>query len=54
MDISLESHTCIYKGWIPDGTVNHPKNVHLFLDGLSNAHKFEDDVYLYRYLKEIY
>lgn len=54
MDISLESHTCIYKGWIPDGTVNHPKKVHLFLDGLSNAHKFEDDVYLYRYLKEIY
>ena len=51
MSVSFESYTSIYKMGGYNDIKNLPKNVLLFLDGLSNANKFEDEVYLYRYLK---
>lgn len=51
MSVSFESYTSIYKLGGCNDIKNLPKNVLLFLDGLSNANKFEDGVYLYRYLK---
>lgn len=51
MSVSFESYTSIYKMGGCNDIKNLPKNVLLFLDGLSNANKFEDGVYLYRYLK---
>ena len=50
-DHKHESYTSIYKLGGCNDIKNLPKNVLLFLDGLSNANKFEDGVYLYRYLK---
>ena len=51
MSVSFESYTSIYKLGGCNDIKNLPKNVLLFLDGLSNANKFEDGVYLYRYLE---
>lgn len=52
MNISYESYTCTYKkGWT-SSKISYPDNSRLFLDGVINAHKFADDVYLYRYLVE--
>ena len=51
MSVSIESYTSIYILCGCNDIKNLPKNVLLFLDGLSNANKFEDGVYLYRYLK---
>lgn len=51
MQISLGSYTSVYKIGSSNATENYPPNVLLFLDGLPNSKKFEDGVYLYRYLK---
>lgn len=53
MNISYESHVCLYKKCLSNNAItNYPQNSLLYLDGLSNACKYEDGVYLYRYLKE--
>lgn len=52
LEVSFESHTSVYNKYLTNYPADYPKNVHLFLDGLSNASKYEDGVYLYRYLKE--
>lgn len=51
LQISLESYAYAYKKNSSNIILNSPKNVQVFLDGLSNAHMYEEGVYLYRYLK---
>lgn len=51
MKISYESHNCVYNESSNKTTIDYPPNAIIYLDGLSNASKFEDGVYMYRYLK---
>ncbi len=52
MEISYESHTCIYREESSIAITDYPRNVRLFLDGLPQTYTYEDGVYLYRYLKK--
>lgn len=53
MKISYESHVCVYQKKDHDKVItNYPQKTLLYLDGLPNAHKYEDGAYLYRYLKK--
>lgn len=52
MNIQYESHTCVYNKKFKNSSIEFPSNVTLFLDGVDGAKKYQDNVYLYRYLNK--
>lgn len=52
LQISMESYVYFYKTGLANHKKKYPANVSIFYDGLNNADRFEEGVYLCRYFKK--